>query len=553
MGLMRHVRMVIACSGSDLVRESDALREEVLPELRGWCELRFLSLDVDASYPAPKQSGPDSQHQQHPAHLDAAAEFARLRDLVLLGDVLVVGVFKSQPSWIDLGLAEAVLETDAVEDGRSFFFFGTVAGGEGGPRSDFALTELRRDIVSRGGRIREYDTKRPISQFAQLVLTTLIAAFDTVDFFPEPSHHGPTSPPPELLLPLSPLTPPSIDQPVQAAPQDTHEPPLIDAGIDENVQFTVYRPRKVRPDLWYPMLAFAHLAERRPDAPEDEPDPIEQVKALAAQTLGDQLAGYTNPTSDARGAVPKEGELTLVPAVDGIEFNPARRGFRWVEDVHKEEFRLRAQSRLNQTVARGRLTVYLGAFILADVDLAIAVDSAAPLPPRPLSPAPQLPSKAPAPLSSMNTKHARPHATAQASEFESVAGHPYRKIFPSYSHLDLEIVHQAEVIGHALGDVYVRDRTALRSGEQWQERLLQLIDEADVFQLFWSSNSMRSDYVRREWEHALTVEKPYFIRPTYWENPMPRSMNPELPPAALNDLHFQALVEALPESAAARP
>ena len=39
-------------------------------------------------------------------------------------------------------------------------------------------------------------------------------------------------------------------------------------------------------------------------------------------------------------------------------------------------------------------------------------------------------------------------------------------------------------------------------------RLLELIDEADIFQLFWSSNSMRSEYVRREWEHALALGRP---------------------------------------------
>src|SRR5207249_4907241 len=35
--------------------------------------------------------------------------------------------------------------------------------------------------------------------------------------------------------------------------------------LDENVQFTVYRPSEVRPNEWYPLLAFAHLAE----APDD--------------------------------------------------------------------------------------------------------------------------------------------------------------------------------------------------------------------------------------------------------------------------------------------
>ena len=42
---------------------------------------------------------------------------------------------------------------------------------------------------------------------------------------------------------------------------------------------------------------------------------------------------------------------------------------------------------------------------------------------------------------------------------EPVHAHPYRKIFPSYSHLDVAIVEQAEVLGRALGDVYTRDRT----------------------------------------------------------------------------------------------
>ena len=100
------------------------------------------------------------------------------------------------------------------------------------------------------------------------------------------------------------------------------------------------------------------------------------------------------------------------------------------------------------------------------------------------------------------------------------------RVFPSYSHKDLAIVHQAEVYGRALGHVYLRDRLALRTGEEWEVRLLELIDEADIFQLFWSSNSMRSEYVRWEWEHACALGRRGFIRPTYWEVPMPQSNNP---------------------------
>ena len=74
-------------------------------------------------------------------------------------------------------------------------------------------------------------------------------------------------------------------------------------------------------------------------------------------------------------------------------------------------------------------------------------------------------------------------------------------------------------------------------------RLLELIDEADIFKLFWSTNSMKSEYVRRQWEHALTLRRVVFIRPTYWEVPMPQSTNPPLPPEELARLHLHGFFE----------
>ena len=299
--------------------------------------------------------------------------------------------------------------------------------------------------------------------------------------------------------------------------------------VDENVQFTVYRPQAIRPGVWYPMLAFAHLAEPRPDAATDAPDPIEQVRALAHQALGNRASAYASPSSDSRGAIPKEGDLTFVPTMDGVEFNPPRRVFRWLEDVHKEEFRLRVDAGHEGSVLRGQLTVFLGAFILADVNLAIKLEeSAAPPPAAQASP-----------------------GVASPPDFEPAHASPYRKIFPSYSHRDSDIVEQAQRLGAAMGDVYLRDRTALRSGEEWSARLLELIDEADVFQLFWSSHSMRSEYVRREWEYAESLARRNFIRPTYWEEPMPHSDDPLMPPDSLQSLHFHCLT--LAASPARRP
>lgn len=282
--------------------------------------------------------------------------------------------------------------------------------------------------------------------------------------------------------------------------------------VDENVQFTVYRPRVIVPEKWHPLLAFAHLSENRPDAPASEPDPVQEVRRQAEQVLGEAEARhhFQPVTQDARQAVPQEGELTLVPRVPGVEFNPSRRSFRWIETVHREEFRLRAGAELDGTTARGQLSVFLGDILIADVPLTLRVDST----------------------------H-QSDRDDQAMEAESASR--YRKIFASYSHKDLQIVEQVERLARVFGDQYLRDWTHLRSGEVWDERLLEMIREADLFQLFWSHNAMESEYVRQECEYALSLNRPNFIRPTYWEDPLPQDPARDLPPAPLLRFHFERL------------
>jgi hypothetical protein len=280
---------------------------------------------------------------------------------------------------------------------------------------------------------------------------------------------------------------------------------------DENVQFTVYRPRVIKPLVWNTMLVFAHLSEKRPDADAQAPDPIQEVQRQARQVLGDEIRQYQETAQDSAQAVPREGEITFLPTVPGIEFNPPSRTFLWEEDVHKEEFRLRASPQLDQQTARGRLSVFLGSILLAEVTLSIRVDSNQ-------SVEPQLET-----------------STAQA----------YRKIFASYSHKDIAIVEQFEHYARAFGDRYLRDVNDLRAGELWSDTLGTLISEANVFQLFWSSNSMKSEFVRQEWEFALGLGRGNFIRPTYWENPLPAWPEKNLPPEELVKLHFQKIAPAV--------
>ncbi|MEO0599440.1 MAG: toll/interleukin-1 receptor domain-containing protein, partial [Chloroflexota bacterium] len=68
--------------------------------------------------------------------------------------------------------------------------------------------------------------------------------------------------------------------------------------------------------------------------------------------------------------------------------------------------------------------------------------------------------------------------------------------------------------------------------------LARAIDEAEIFQLFWSDNSADSKYCRFEWEYAMEHKCPdnkceSFIRPVYWRKPMPK------PPKELMHLNFK--------------
>jgi serine/threonine protein kinase len=296
---------------------------------------------------------------------------------------------------------------------------------------------------------------------------------------------------------------------VESEPESAPVPPPSTGPVDD-VQFTVYRPRVLAPSRWHPMLVFAHLSAKPDDAPKETLEPIEEVRKQAETVLGPQLAAeYQSSTQDSTRDVPREGLLTLVPMAPGIEFNPPQRSFRWEEWVHREEFRLRAREDLDGKTVKGRVSAYLGTILIAEVALRFRVDSR--------------------------------EEPSVASPMEPIAGRMFRRIFASFAQDDRPVAAQFERFARAMGDEYLSRCTSLRAGDAWDDRLRELIDKADVFQLFWSKNALRSPLVEREWRHALTLNRPSFIRPVYWEEPLPTDPERGLPPDVLSRLYFQRL------------
>ena len=242
---------------------------------------------------------------------------------------------------------------------------------------------------------------------------------------------------------------------------------LEELQVDDDVQFTVYRPSAVTPDVWHPFVAFAYRTE-----PIVLPDgrtvrPLEQVEQRAAQLLSDLPSAYESVRTDSDAGLPRGTDLLFEPWIESGAFNPPTQSLRWEEAVHEVHFRLRVPASADGSRLRGGIRVFAGAVVIGDLTFRLPVSS---------------------------------EQTAVAAATDRDTTRRFRRIFASYSHRDVAVVEAVEQYVSATGDRYLIDSESLRSGEVWDERLCRLIDEADIFQLFWSTNAMNSPFVRREWE-----------------------------------------------------
>ena len=162
----------------------------------------------------------------------------------------------------------------------------------------------------------------------------------------------------------APMRPAESVQPVEAPVAPSAAASLPRAVVDENVQFTVFRPRELVPDEWQPLLAFTHLASERSDV---------EVRRQAEAVLRHVIGEYRQVVQDAQDAVPRDEMLTLVPKVPGVEFEPAERDFPCRGTVHLEMFLARALPQLSTQTARGKLSVHLGAHAIAELPLTMIV------------------------------------------------------------------------------------------------------------------------------------------------------------------------------------
>lgn len=261
------------------------------------------------------------------------------------------------------------------------------------------------------------------------------------------------------------------------------------ASASDGVQFSAYHPKTVKRDDWQPLYAYVF----RPSA-------AQAVINDALKALGQKYAGYGTAVKSAPVPVQQGAVITARPKLTGFRFRPLSLEVEFAAAWERFNFEISASADapLNQ-FATGSITFSVEGVIIADVPLSVYVGD-----------------------------------ETQMGEIANAVSDLYQTIFCSYSRRDSAVVERVERAYRALGLNFLRDIHEIRSGQEWNPRLLEMIDQADIFQLFWSQAAADSPYVRQEWMHALKHEKarPAFIRPVYWQQPIPSV------PSELSHIHF---------------
>ncbi len=258
-------------------------------------------------------------------------------------------------------------------------------------------------------------------------------------------------------------------------------------------RFSVYYPKEVKPRVLYKLLAYMHLASL-----------TEVVRVHSEGEIGEMAAKQYQTTSiKSPEFITPGAKVTIIPQVFGVKFSPPSDVFVWSGASNHAVFHFSTNADILRSdpegTADGAVAFYVGIVLVAEVRISIRF------------------------------------STASSESLASTSAQPYRAVFVSYSHKDKHVVDQLEKSYTVLGMQYLRDVRMLRSGEAWNEALLNKIEEADVFQLCWSYAAKSSVAVEREWQHALSLGRSSFIRPVYWQRPMPDC------PSELARIHFAYL------------
>ncbi len=278
-----------------------------------------------------------------------------------------------------------------------------------------------------------------------------------------------------------------------------------DQRTDTQVVGAVYHPKEIKRFAKEPMLVYI--------AP-DSAEALQQVEADAQNALGSRIPDYKPVAARSQTALKYDTELIIIPELEGFHFEPPSQVVVWKGEMIRAAFTMQAVSAPADMAVNGKVKITVGPITFIEARISIFVQS-------------------------------EREVTTLYNTTIQIA-HNFRKIFASYSHKDTEIVLGCKKAAEAMNNEYLIDITKLHSGDYWDDKLLGFIDDADVFQLFWSKNSAKSANVQKEWKHAIIKQENLenipgngfagFVQPRYWSKVLYEPI-----PEKLRKFHFEKI------------
>ena len=222
--------------------------------------------------------------------------------------------------------------------------------------------------------------------------------------------------------------------------------------------FTVFAPPKVEPGTSFFVRVFVHCHEDSAT-----------VSRLAEEYEGDSPVQGSRPMPLGRRAACRVTFRLDIPDL-GIE-GEEKSAIRW---RHPEEVRFKVH--LPSSHPPGQISAIVRASYkglpVADLEVMLTV--------------------------------VRRGSLADDEEQEELRGamRGYRYGFVSYSRRDLDRVSEWLQLLDPFGLPYFFDKTGIQRGEEWEPRILEGLDRADLFLLFWSWAASTSEWVDREARRA---------------------------------------------------
>jgi len=273
---------------------------------------------------------------------------------------------------------------------------------------------------------------------------------------------------------------------------DAHDAEREESNIRaDKISFTAYHPKESNIKSWHTLLVYTHIVSAWAKVQQD------------VLRFTDQIQSPKKNTSQSLTSITRGTELTIIPSCEGVDFNPERVSFKWLEDFHRADFRFKADESLAGDAAKGQITIYAGPLIIGTLKFAML----------------------------FNEKDTQPDLDHE----EHVKMYGKDDVFISYSRKDSEVARTFKTVLEGTGlDVFL-DVDDIKSGQLWEDELKRRIERAQIFQIFWSANYSQSENCKQEWEYALQQNKDEgYIRPVFWEKPI--SPNP---PEELNKFNFK--------------